>query len=50
MSGGIGSASTLDNILRYDAAEQAWKTAGKMNNSRVYHAVSLLKDVTKLCP
>ena len=40
----------LDEILKYDKRSKTWIRAGKMKESRLDHAVAVLKDVSQLCP
>ena len=38
------------NILQYNTASHTWEEVGQMKEARVNHAVTVLDDVTKLCP
>ena len=40
----------LNEILQFNAANHTWSEVGQMKETRVYHAVAVLDDVSKLCP
>ena len=44
-----GSWNYLDEILRYDPANDTWTAAGMMKTSRGFHSVMSLGDISGLC-
>ena len=45
----LGS-SYLSDILQYNTTSHTWEEVGQMKQARAYHAVSVLEDVSQLCP
>ena len=45
-----GSRSDLTDILQYNTTSHTWEEVGQMKQARSSHAVSVLKDVSDLCP
>ena len=48
--GGEDGSSALKDILQYNPASHTWEEVGQMKEARAWHAVTVLDDVTKLCP
>ena len=41
----------LDDILRYDQANNSWTNVGKMTTGRAYyHVVTTIANVSDICP
>ena len=43
-------STTFDSILRYDPNKESWEEEGQMMEARESHTVSVLEDVSLLCP
>ena len=42
--------TNFNSILRYDPTKESWEEEGQMMEARSSHAVSVLEDVSLLCP
>ena len=42
--------TTFNSILRYDPTKESWEEEGQMIEERWGHTVSVLEDVSLLCP
>ena len=40
----------IKDILRYNNKNHTWEEVGQMKQARRWHAVSVLKDVSHVCP
>ena len=50
-SGGYVEGSAYSSeILSYESTSDSWNVAGKLTQPRMLHGVSLLIDVSEVCP
>merc|ERR1712062_912937 len=49
--GGVGNDDLYhNNILYFNKTEESWQPAGQMKESRFFHAVEVIEDVSRHCP
>ena len=49
-TGGYDGETNLKDILKFNISSQTWEMAGQMKFARIFHAVDVMEDVSKLCP
>ena len=49
-TGGYDGETNLKDILKFNISNQTWEMAGQMKFARIFHAVDVMEDVSKLCP
>ena len=49
-TGGYDGETNLKDILKFNISNQTWEMAGQMKFARIFHAVDVMADVSKLCP
>ena len=49
-TGGFDGETNLKDILKFNISNQTWEMAGQMKFARIFHAVDVMEDVSKLCP